>query len=81
MPDAPTQRGCKVELLQDYVTLHEAARQLGCSKRTLERMRARGELPVSYFGVRPLLNIAKFREMLRAREMMVVTTGRRRRRK
>ena len=68
-----------MELLEDYVTLHEAARQLGCSKRTLERMRARGELPVSYFGVRPLLNIAKFREMLRAREMKVFTATRRKR--
>ena len=63
-----------------YVTLTEAAEQLGYSKRTLDRMLARRELPVTYFGTHPLLNVVKFREMLRSREVRVFTGARRRKR-
>jgi hypothetical protein len=67
-------------LLSGYMTLTKASEQEDMpSKRTLDRMLRARKLPVTYFGNRPLLNVAKFRAMLRANEIKPV--GERRGRK
>ncbi len=57
-------------LLKDYITIEDAATQPGmpCA-RTLRRMLARRELPVTYLGRKPLIHVPTFREMLREREI------------
>ena len=60
------------DLLEDYISIEDAAAQPGmpCS-RTLRRMMERRELPVTYFGRKPLIHIPTFREILREREVKV----------
>jgi hypothetical protein len=64
--------------LDDYVSLNQAAAMPGMpSKRTLERMLSRRELPITYLGRKPLLNVVRLREILAEREIKPAT-GRRR---
>ena len=60
-------------LLDGYVPLTEAARQPHMpSLRTLQRMVQHRELPVTYIGRRPFINVSSFRELLAAREIQPI---------
>jgi hypothetical protein len=55
------------DVLADYIPLNEVARQPGMpTLQTLKRMAKQGKLPVVPFGKRLLLDVPRFRELLRA---------------
>jgi excisionase family DNA binding protein len=60
-------------LLENYITIEQAAQQPGMpGARTIRRMIARREIPVTYLGRRPLIFVPAFREALQAREIKPV---------
>jgi excisionase family DNA binding protein len=64
-------------LLEDYITIEQAAQQPGMpGARTIRRLIARREIPVVYLGRKPLINVPAFREALQARE--IKSAGRKR---
>lgn len=55
-------------LLEDYITIEEAAQQPNMpGPRTIRRMIARREIPVTYIGQKPLIYVPGFRAALLAR--------------
>jgi excisionase family DNA binding protein len=68
-----------MELLDDFITITEAARQLGKDPRTVRRMIERRELAVTYSGKTPLIHVPSSRDILMARIAKAVPERRGRR--
>lgn len=61
-----------MEILDGLVTLPEAQRQFGKSKRTLQRMIARREVSFVYVGKKPYIHVEQSRAALMSRLVKAV---------
>ena len=62
------------DILEDFISIEEAAQQPNVpGPRTLRRMIARREIPVTYLGNKPLIYVPGFRAALLARMVKPVT--------
>ncbi len=56
-------------VLHGYLPIDDFAEEIGKSARTVQRMMTRREVAFTYVGRTPLINIAKFRNSLAAKEI------------
>ena len=64
------------QILDGYISIDEAARQLNCSIRTIQRLAQKRQIAFTKLGIRLLVDVESTREMIKARLVKPVSERR-----